>query len=212
MHAVKWWHRPIACLAKGFLWLYLKTLRTTFKGIEQAETLLKNNSAIFLLWHDSLVVLPLFGKRLCLSRALHILISGSRDGDVASRLAELFNNIFALRIHQRSKSATLKRMCSLLNSGESLLITPDVPRGPRRKMKRGSIFASYKTDTPLVPIVYACSRCIYLKSWDHFRIPLPFSKVSIECLPPIYPRKDIDLSQTAGSMMIEKEHLLTEQF
>jgi lysophospholipid acyltransferase (LPLAT)-like uncharacterized protein len=58
-----------------------------------------------------------------------------------------------------------------------VIITPDGPRGPCYKLGQGLVFLAQKNALPVVPVHVEYSRCIRLKSWDRFMIPLPFSRV-----------------------------------
>jgi lysophospholipid acyltransferase (LPLAT)-like uncharacterized protein len=69
-----------------------------------------------------------------------------------------------------------------------VIITPDGPRGPCYRLGRGIVFLAQITGEPVVPIHLDYSRYICLKSWDRFRIPLPFSRVEVTLGKPFYPR------------------------
>ena len=57
--------------------------------------------------------------------------------------------------------------------------TSDGPTGPLHVFKIGDILLSQFTQAPLLPLSYAASRAWYLKSWDRFIIPKPFSRIVI---------------------------------
>ncbi len=58
-----------------------------------------------------------------------------------------------------------------------LTITPDGPRGPRRKMAPGSIYLASKLGLPLVVMGYGYDRPWRVRTaWDQFAIPRPFSR------------------------------------
>jgi len=57
---------------------------------------------------------------------------------------------------------------------------PDGPIGPRYKASNGVAFIAQRLKQPVIPIGCAMSFKIVLKkSWDHFRIPLPFGRVEV---------------------------------
>jgi len=184
MHKTKsFWSRCRAIFLKWLYRLYVLTLRITISGLENTEKALQESpsGAIFLLWHDSLIVSPLLDK-LFKKHSLCALISKSRDGTIPSDFALQFN-FSVLRVGHKERAQALRICCNLLSQGTNLLITPDGPRGPRREIKPGALFAAKKAQAPLIPIVYKASREWRLKSWDRFRIPLPFSRVHITFLP-----------------------------
>ncbi len=58
------------------------------------------------------------------------------------------------------------------------MVTPDGPRGPRRKMSIGIVFLASHTGRAVIPTAYSCSRCWKIKgSWTDLVIPKPFAKV-----------------------------------
>jgi lysophospholipid acyltransferase (LPLAT)-like uncharacterized protein len=76
-----------------------------------------------------------------------------------------------------------------LGSGADLAVTPDGPKGPRYSLGPGLILLAQKTGARILPVHVKFSRAIALKSWDGFRIPLPFSRLDItmgpyETIPP----------------------------
>jgi lysophospholipid acyltransferase (LPLAT)-like uncharacterized protein len=57
-----------------------------------------------------------------------------------------------------------------------LTITPDGPRGPRRRLAPGAVFLASKLQMPLVLMGYGYDRPWRMNSWDRFAIPRPFSR------------------------------------
>ncbi len=179
--ARRWWHRPLAFVLRWLLAAYMKTWRVTFVGKEEVEEYLRTSplGAVFLIWHDSLFMVPLlqFAVRL---QPMHILISNSRDGDIASELAMQYPNTHVLRVRHLARAHALAESCRLLQSRKSLIITPDGPRGPRHEMKPGAAYAAEKTGAKAFFITCVPSRFVSLRSWDRFMIPLPFSRVTLK--------------------------------
>ena len=56
-----------------------------------------------------------------------------------------------------------------------LTITPDGPRGPRRRLAPGAVYLASKMGLPLVAMGYGFDRPWRLPTWDHFAVPRPFS-------------------------------------
>src|SRR4029077_15931043 len=63
----------------------------------------------------------------------------------------------------------------LLTPG-SLIVTPDGPRGPRRRLAEGAIFLASRLQMPIVCMGFAFDHPWRQKSWDRFAIPRPFSR------------------------------------
>ncbi len=66
----------------------------------------------------------------------------------------------------------------LLERGQhmNLAITPDGPRGPRRRLAQGPIYLSSKLGLPIVCMGLGCNRPWRVPSWDRFAIPRPYSR------------------------------------
>jgi hypothetical protein len=73
-----------------------------------------------------------------------------------------------------------------------LTITPDGPRGPRRRLAPGPIYLASKLGLPLVAMGYGYDRPWRMNSWDRFAIPRPFSRARAIPSPEIHvpPRLD----------------------
>ncbi|MGQ0561416.1 MAG: lysophospholipid acyltransferase family protein, partial [Gemmatimonadota bacterium] len=87
-------------------------------------------------------------------------------------------------------STALRELVKAARAGHSLAITPDGPRGPRQKLKRGALIAAQLTGLPLVPMSGAASRAWWVEGWDRFLIPKPFSTMYIRYGDPIYVARD----------------------
>ena len=73
-----------------------------------------------------------------------------------------------------------------------IVITPDGPRGPARKISNGAITLAKITQTPIIPVAWNTSDKWLINSWDKMRIPKPFSKGKIIWGEPIYIPKSLD--------------------
>ena len=68
---------------------------------------------------------------------------------------------------------------ALVRTGETmnLAITPDGPRGPRRHLAAGCIYASSRLHIPLIPIGLGYDRpWRSRRAWDQFAVPRPYSR------------------------------------
>jgi lysophospholipid acyltransferase (LPLAT)-like uncharacterized protein len=73
----------------------------------------------------------------------------------------------------------LRSILRAAKAGKVLGFTPDGPKGPRQEFKWGALVAAQLSGLPLVTISVGADRAWYLKSWDRFMIPKPFSKLRI---------------------------------
>jgi len=67
-----------------------------------------------------------------------------------------------------------------LRDGYFAVINVDGPRGPFKHVKPGAVELARRCGVPILPVVARSRRELTLKrSWDSFRIPLPFSRVAV---------------------------------
>lgn len=131
---------------------------------------------MFALWHNE--VFPLMYTR----RTLRIVavVSQSRDGEYLARLLQ------ALGIKTARGSSSRGGIGALLNAARLMreqkysgCITVDGPRGPRHVVKQGAVVLAFRTPAYVVPIRLFAAKAKEFRSWDRFRLPLPFSRVDI---------------------------------
>ena len=83
----------------------------------------------------------------------------------------------------RRGSRALRELVDLVGTGGDIAITPD---GPAVRATLSVPAPSRWPRPPLLAPVHAkFSRCLRMKTWDGFIIPLPFSKVSVTVDNPI---------------------------
>jgi hypothetical protein len=73
-----------------------------------------------------------------------------------------------------------------------LAITPDGPRGPRRRMASGPVYLSSKLGLPLVLLGFGYDRPRRVGTWDRFAIPRPSSRARCVPSPEIHVPPDLD--------------------
>jgi lysophospholipid acyltransferase (LPLAT)-like uncharacterized protein len=147
--------------------------------------------AVVAFWHgDMLPVWKRFSHHRCTA-----LVSQSRDGGLLTQLLQRWG--FHV-IRGSSSKGSKEAWAELLGAAEKglVLITPDGPRGPARKLKAGAVVAAYRAQVPLWLCRVKCRAAIRGTHWDRFLIPLPFARIDLEFLPFIVPaqasREEID--------------------
>ncbi len=135
---------------------------------------------IYIFWHEY-ILLPFYARSHC---NLSILLSQHRDADILGQAARL-NGFGLVRGSTRRGGATALR--KLLDQGElkHLAITPDGPRGPRRRLAQGPIYLASKLQMPLVLLAFGFDRPWRVPSWDRFAIPRPGSRARAVVSPEI---------------------------
>jgi hypothetical protein len=140
---------------------------------------------IWAFWHNRILVVPHMFSRYFRPRRGAALTSASKDGELLAQFIKRFGILPVRGSSSRRGAAALLEMVALMESGCDIGITPDGPRGPRYSLNSGIVKLAQTTGAAIVPLGVEYSRCIRLKSWDAFMIPLPFSRVNITLGEPI---------------------------
>ncbi len=135
--------------------------------------------AIWVLWHNRMLIMPIIRARYYKHRHGSVLTSPSKDGEIIAQVMRRFKIGSVRGSSSRRGALAMLELTRVLKSGGDIAITPDGPRGPRYVLGAGAISLAQKTGAPIVPIHVEYSRCVRLKSWDQFMIPLPFSRVEV---------------------------------
>ena len=108
---------------------------------------------IYLFWHEY-ILFPLYLRGHC---NLSMLLSRHRDAEILSYVAHHLGFDFVRGSSNRGGVAALRELLAKSRQMH-LTITPDGPRGPRRRMAPGPIFLASKLGLPLVLMGYGYDR------------------------------------------------------
>jgi lysophospholipid acyltransferase (LPLAT)-like uncharacterized protein len=127
---------------------------------------------IYIFWHEYLLF-PLFLRGHC---NLAMLLSRHRDAEILSYAAGHLGFEFVRGSTKRGGVSALRELLTR-SRGMHLTITPDGPRGPRRRMAPGAVYLASKLGLPLVVMGFGYDQPWRVKSaWDQFAIPRPYSR------------------------------------
>lgn len=132
-------------------------------------------------WHEYILA-PFFLRAHC---NIAMLLSRHRDAEWLAQAARLMGFDTVRGSTKRGGAVALRELFQKSRS-MNLAITPDGPRGPRRKLASGCIFAASKLGIPLVIIGVGYDRPWRLGTWDRFAVPRPYSRVRIVLGPRIW--------------------------
>lgn len=184
--------RPLTILLVTLIRCIYATMRISIVGREiLPDFAARGEGYVGVFWHARILMIPFLYP----GRALHILVSGHRDGEIIANILKQFS--FKLVRGSSSKGGTdaMREMLRLLKSGDDLGIAADGPRGPAEVLKSGAAQLGRLSGKVVIPITFSASHSIRFTSWDRFMLPLPFSRgVFIVCDPVRY-EKGEDMEQ-----------------
>jgi len=185
-------------LIKPGVTLLCKSLRINIINNNVPDELYKNHkNFIVAFWHGTMIV-PWFIQN---KKNMAALVSQSKDGDLLTKLLTNWNYKVVRGSSSSGGEAALESLMELTMQNYSVAITPDGPRGPKKKFKAGAVVLAKKTNLPLVLLGAGYRRKIILKSWDRFKIPYFFSEVNIICSDPVYIDKNLDYDKTSEMIL-----------
>ncbi|PYM80816.1 MAG: hypothetical protein DME09_18470 [Candidatus Rokuibacteriota bacterium] len=172
--------RALASLGAALVRLLGRTMRITVLGDPQVAPLWAGSRPlIYAVWHGQILMMPLVTERLRRARgarAVHVLTSASRDGELLAEFVRRFGLGVIRGSSSRGGASALRRLARRLREGADVAVAPDGPRGPRARAQAGVIVLAELTGAPLVPVAFAAEPAWRLGSWDGFEIPRPFGR------------------------------------
>lgn len=190
-------------LGKALLGAYFPTTRCIREGWEHlAELRRRRQPVVFVFWHGQLLPLVYYHR----NEGIVVLVSEHGDGEYIARVIHRYGFGTVRGSSTRGGVKGLKGLLRAAREGRDLGISPDGPRGPRQVFKRGALLAAQLSGLPLLPLAAGCDRAWYLKSWDRFMIPKPFSTLRIRYAPPRWvPRRGTPRELEALALEVEEE-------
>ncbi len=161
---------------------YLKCLDKTVKiQFVKPEEFKGHNVAGF--WHEDSLAMNLVLKRLTeRAAAVKVLVTGDERGEYIQYMLEKCGGEAVRMEYGTGSISALAGVLKDLKKNESnVAVALDGPLGPRHVPKKLPLLLSEKSRTELVGITVSYSRRITLKKrWDHYKIPLPFSTITVQ--------------------------------
>jgi lysophospholipid acyltransferase (LPLAT)-like uncharacterized protein len=134
---------------------------------------------VYSTWHEH-ILLPMVLRG---SRRMLALASNHADGDIMARA--LGHLGWSVQRGSSTRGGVSAMLRFLRDDGRHVIITPDGPRGPRRRYTLGSVFLASKLGLPIVCVGIGFDRPWRLRSWDRFAIPRPFTRARAVFGPPL---------------------------
>ena len=142
---------------------------------------------IYVFWHEN-ILLPLSLRG---HANIAMLLSRHHDADILARVAGMMGFGTVRGSTFKGGSAALRELSGRAHR-ENLTITPDGPRGPRRRLAPGCIFLASTMQIPIVAMGMGYQRPWRLGTWDRFAIPRPWSRARAVVSRAIHVPADLD--------------------
>ena len=180
-----WWTEPAAATGAFVLQLLGRTWRVDERNDPEFERARDSGEAfVYAFWHARLLPLA-FTHR---NEGIVVLVSRHRDGQLITRVIEHLGFRTARGSSTRGGEAGVREMLAAGGRGEPIAITPDGPRGPAEELKDGLVYVAERLGRRIVPIGTSAADSWAFRSWDRFRVPRPFARVSITHAAPLAAR------------------------
>lgn len=127
---------------------------------------------LFALWHGRMF-LPIDAHR---HQNVVTMASKSADGNIVARWLENNGYLVTRGSSSRGGSEALRRMVRHVKAGRNVALTVDGPRGPARVVQAGVVRLARLSNAWILPISYSSSWPLFLRSWDRYLLPKPFSR------------------------------------
>jgi lysophospholipid acyltransferase (LPLAT)-like uncharacterized protein len=197
----RWRRMQVPVIAAAVYWFVRAigpTLRYEVLGWQHAErAYAAGQRVIWPFWHRCILPVLWWGR----GRGVVVMNSTNFDGQWTRRVIERLGFGTAQGSSTRGGLRGLAVMAQRLEEGRDAGFTIDGPRGPRYVAKPGPAMLARRTGCPIIPFHVGMENAATLeKTWDHFQIPHPFSRVIMFFAPPIYVPGD------AGRELLEEKH------
>jgi lysophospholipid acyltransferase (LPLAT)-like uncharacterized protein len=152
---------------------------------------------VYAIWHGSMLPL-LWHHRGC---GAVLLISRSRDGDLIARTMWHFGYQAIRGSTSRGAARALLTISRELQTGQTIALSPDGPRGPARIFAPGAIAAAGRARAPILGVGCAVSSAWHARSWDRFTVPLPFARIAVA-----YAEPEVPVGESGSAIDLESAH------
>jgi lysophospholipid acyltransferase (LPLAT)-like uncharacterized protein len=189
--------KGIAGLAAGYLRFVNRTSPLRFDPENAFERYIHLAPVIFTMWHGQHFMLP-FAR--IFDFDARVLISRSSDGELNALVAEKLGVKTIRGSTARDPSRMLEKgalagfveMKAALAEGACVTMTADISNLAARRAGLGIVTLARASGRPIIPIAYASSRRIDVKSWDRSTINLPFGRSVVAVGEPVSVPEDAD--------------------
>ena len=138
-----------------------------------AELQARRVPILYVLWHGRMFLPVIDVLR---HQGIVTMASQSRDGNIIARWLENNGYLVTRGSTSRGGSEALRHMVRQVRLGHNGALTVDGPRGPARVVQSGVVRLARLTKAWILPISFSSTCPLFLRSWDRYLLPKPFSR------------------------------------
>jgi lysophospholipid acyltransferase (LPLAT)-like uncharacterized protein len=179
--------RAAAMLGATVLRLLFATLRLRVLDPDGCFRGLPGSPVIFVFWHNRILAMTAAFRRIYPRErgGVLVLTSASRDGAWLGEMVRQFGMGSVRGSSSRRGATAMRELLDRVAQGYDIAITPDGPRGPCYKLGPGPVYLAQKAGLSVIPVHAQFGSVWQLRTWDHFNIPRPFTKLTVLFGPPV---------------------------
>lgn len=180
-----------------------------------AAILQQNKTCLLLFWHGRMAIMPALMRKLYPNHKFAAVISQHKDGDYLHHFVKQFRHDTIRGSSSRGGVNAIKGILAALHNKQSIVITPDGPRGPAMRIGGTTITLAQKYELPIIYISFTASKAHVFNSWDKFLLPIPFGKIKVICSAPWYcdqSRNKNDWTKNLEEKMVKQQEELDKLF
>ena len=165
-------------LVWALMWVFAPTWRFEIVAEEGATPLPFGEGAggeIFCFWHQCVLPCTFYYR----STGASIIVSQSFDGELVTRILEIFGFKTSRGSSSRGAREGLLGLRQVIESGKPAVFTADGPRGPMYRTKMGPIKLAQMTGARIGAFHLQPRHAWTMNSWDHFLVPMPFTRIAV---------------------------------
>lgn len=196
--------RIVAAAMAFCVWCWMSTMRIRIHSLDgrvhPADP--ERQQFFYAFWHEGLLA-PLTARI-----RIQMLISQHADGELIAQVCKWLG-------YGVVRGSTTRGGCeaihSLVRAGKGkthLGITPDGPKGPRRKLQMGLVWVASTTGMPIMPVGIGFTSAWRAKSWDQFAVPRLGSTLCGVLDEPIHVPPNLDRAQLEQWRVFVEERML----
>jgi hypothetical protein len=207
--------RLTLAIVPRIVWALLRLLSLTWRFEEIAEEgatpLIGGRGAgaeIFCFWHQCVLPCTIYYR----TTGATILISRSFDGELITRILELFGFHAVRGSSSRGAREGLLGLRQVIESGTPAIFTADGPRGPIYQTKMGPIKLAQLTGARIGSFHLQPQHAWVMRSWDRFLIPKPFTRICVSwsrwtCVPEDLPAEQFEPMREQLNAALERARM-----